>query len=43
MLPSLFSLHKQVFARHYLEFEEIKKLVAQVNAITATIEIDLLS
>ena len=32
---------KSVFARHYLKVEEIKKLVAQVNAMTATIERDL--
>ena len=34
---------KSVFANHYLKIESVKEIVQEVNAVTATIEIDLLS
>jgi intergrase/recombinase len=36
-------IKKSVFVAHYLKIESIKELVAQANAITATIERELLS
>ena len=34
---------RRAFARHYLKVEDVKELVAQVLAVTATMESSLLS